>query len=53
MATFITTAKLNDVDPLAWLTDLLSRIADLPQIRLHQLLPWRWAAKTEHRKVAA
>jgi transposase len=53
MATLIMTAKLNDVDPLAWLADVLSRIADLPQCRLQELLPWHWAAATEYRKVAA
>jgi len=38
----IGTAGLNGVDPLAWLTDVLVRIADLPQFRLHELLPWEW-----------
>ena len=42
MATLITTAKLNDVDPLAWLADVLARIADIPQGRLPELLPWNW-----------
>jgi transposase len=42
MTTLITTAKLNDVDPLAWLADVLARIADLPQGRLPELLPWEW-----------
>jgi len=42
MATLIMTAKLNDVDPLAWLADVLARIADIPQIRLNELLPWNW-----------
>ena len=42
MATLIMTAKLNDVDPLAWLADVLARIADTPQSRLHELLPWEW-----------
>lgn len=40
--TLITTARLNDVDPKAWLADILARIADLPASRLHELLPWRW-----------
>jgi transposase len=40
MATLIVTAKLNDVDPQAWLADVLARIADTPQNRLHELLPW-------------
>ncbi len=43
MYTLIGTAKLNDVDPQAWLADVLGRIADTPQSRLHQLLPWSWA----------
>jgi hypothetical protein len=30
----IMTAKLNDVDPQAWLTDVLSQIADIPQAGL-------------------
>jgi transposase len=42
MATLIATAKLNDVDPLAWLADVLARIADTPQNRLPELLPWEW-----------
>ena len=42
MATLIMTAKLNDVDPQAWLADVLARIADTPQNRLHELLPWHW-----------
>jgi transposase len=42
MATLIMTAKLNDVDPLAWLADVLARIADIPQSGLPELLPWNW-----------
>jgi transposase len=37
----IATAKLNDVDPQAWLADVLARIADHPIRRLDELLPWR------------
>jgi hypothetical protein len=33
MATLITTAKLNDVDPQPWLADVLACIADIPQVR--------------------
>lgn len=36
------TARLNDVDPLAWFTDVLAKITDIPQSRLHELLPWHW-----------
>ena len=42
IATLIMTAKMNDVDPQAWLADVLSRIADHPAQRLDELLPWRW-----------
>jgi len=44
MTTLITTAKLNDVDPQAWLADVLARIAEIPQARLPELLPWNWKA---------
>jgi len=40
--TLIQTAKLNDVDPQAWLADVLARIADHPASRLDELLPWNW-----------
>jgi hypothetical protein len=53
MATLLTTAKLNDVDPLAWLADVLSRINDHAITDLAALLPWHWAAEMERRKVAA
>jgi transposase len=44
----ITTAKLNDVDPRAWLADVLARINDHPAARLGDLLPWNWkAARTK------
>lgn len=39
----IVTAKLNDVDPQAWLADVLARIAEHPASRLDELLPWNWA----------
>ncbi len=38
----IVTAKMNDVDPQAWLADVLARIADHPAHRLDELLPWNW-----------
>jgi transposase len=42
MFTLIETAKLNNVDPQAWLADVLCRINDHPAARLNQLLPWHW-----------
>ena len=41
--TLIETAKLNGVDPQAWLTDTLGRIADHKITRIDELLPWRYA----------
>ena len=42
--TLIETAKLNDVDPQAWLADVLARLPDHPAQRLDDLLPWNWKA---------
>jgi len=41
--TLIETAKLNGIDPQAWLTDVLSRIADHKINRIDELLPWFYA----------
>ena len=38
----IETAKLNGVNPQAWLTDVLSRIAEHPINKIDELLPWRF-----------
>jgi hypothetical protein len=46
MATLITTAKLNDIDPQAWLADVLARIADTLVTKLAELLPWHWKPET-------
>jgi transposase len=42
MLTLIHTAKLNDVDPQAWLANVLARIADHKSSGLAALLPWNW-----------
>jgi transposase len=42
MYSLIVTAKLNDIDPQAWLADVLARIAEHPASRLDDLLPWNW-----------
>jgi transposase len=42
MYSIIVTAKMNDVDPQAWLADVLTRIAEHPAHRLDELLPWNW-----------
>jgi transposase len=50
MFTLIQTAKLNDVDPQAWLADVLARIADHKIADLAALLPWNWrhAIRVDH-----
>ena len=42
--TLIESAKLNGINPQAWLTDVLGRIADHKITRIDELLPWRYAA---------
>ena len=42
--TLIETAKLNGIDPQAWLTDILGRIAEHKINRIDELLPWNWTA---------
>ena len=44
--TLIETAKLNGVDPQAWLTDVLGCIADHKINRIGELLPWRYAQRS-------
>ena len=51
MYSLIVTAKMNDVDPQAWLADVLARIADLPQRRLPESLPWNWTAARQTQAV--
>jgi hypothetical protein len=50
VATLIQTAKLNNVEPLAWLTDVLKRIVS-GQTRRNQLdalLPWNWKHQQDY-----
>ena len=42
MLTLIVTAKLNHIDPQAWLAEVLARMPDMPQSRIQELLPWNW-----------
>lgn len=51
--TLVVTAKLNDIDPQAWLADVLARIADTPMSSLDRLLPWNWAADQKPAQVKA
>jgi transposase len=53
MYSLIVTAKLNNVDPQAWLADVLGRIAAHPARRIDELLPWNWQARQARRSEAA
>lgn len=53
MYTLIQTCRLNEVDPHAWLRDIIARISDHPQTRLHELLPWEWKAQQAGRQTVA
>jgi transposase len=50
--TLIETAKLNDVDPQAWLADVLARLPDHPAKRIDELLPWNWKSARQERAAA-
>ena len=53
--TIIETAKLSGLDPQAYLADVLARINDHKNNRLHELLPWNWKplqVSAEHQKAA-
>lgn len=50
--TLIETAKLNDVDPQAWLADMLARLQDHPARQIHELLPWNWKIQREIKAAA-
>jgi transposase len=51
--TLIETCKMNDVDPQAWLADVLARLPDHPVNRVADLLPWNWKATQQSKAAAA
>jgi hypothetical protein len=52
MYSLIQTAKLNALDPRAWLADVLRRINDHPASRLDAWLPWNWDGATQLQRAA-
>jgi transposase len=53
MYSIIVTAKMNDIDPQAWLADVLARIAEHPVQKLDELLPWNWCPLNTQARQAA
>jgi transposase len=51
--TLTETAKLNRLDPAAWLRDVLARLATHPAKRIAEMLPWNWAAGRDPTVIAA
>ena len=47
MYTLLETAKLQGLNPEAYLRHVLERIADYPSNQIEDLLPWNFASKTE------
>ena len=52
MYSLIITAKMNDIDPQAWLADVLARMPALTVSRLPELLPWNWHDPSPKQKAA-
>ena len=44
--------KMNDIDPQAWMADVLARLPDITMSRLPELLPWNWKAEQQAVKAA-
>ena len=53
MYSLIVSAKMNGIDPQAWLADVLARIAEHPAHRIDDLLPWNWMPREIHLAKAA
>ena len=52
MYTLIVTAKMNDINPQAWLADVLARLPNITVSRVHGVLPWNWKAEVKAVKAA-
>jgi len=53
MYSLIVTAKMNDIDPQAWLAAVLARIAGHPAHRIEELMPWNWRPASPPKDLAA
>jgi hypothetical protein len=53
MYSLIVTAKMNGIDPQAWLADVFARLPSHPAHRIDELLPWNWKSLNPKAKQAA
>ncbi len=53
MYTLIVSAKMNGIDPQAWLADVLARLPDTKVSRVPELLPWNWTPQSALSRKAA
>jgi len=51
--TLIETCKMNEVDPQAWLADVLAWLPDHPANKVADLLPWNWKANQQSKAAVA
>ena len=51
--TLVETCKMNDVDPQAWLADVLAHLPDYPANKVADLLPWNWKANQQSKAAVA
>ena len=51
--TLVETCKMNDVDPQAWLADVLARLPDYPANKVADLLPWNWKVDPQRNAAVA
>jgi transposase len=51
--TLVESCKLNDIDPQAWLADVLARLPDHPAKQIDDLLPWNWKPRQIEASAAA
>jgi len=49
----VETAKLNGVEPHAWLANVIGNIADHPMKQIDELLPWNWRDRKSEDSLAA
>ena len=52
MYTLTMTGKMNDIEPQAWIANVLARFPNITVLRVHELQPWHWSRGVEAIKAA-